>query len=107
MCTVFLQGVAAVLSEGVLGQNGPKWSKRPLLSKLPYFKVDFGIRETKLDQQDGPFWLNLVKRSILFHLCPPTVLWPLLILVPPDGLLGGEQRTIESNLEPQSAEMCP
>ena len=41
--------MAAVLSEGVLDQNGPKWSK------WPYSELNFSIRETKMDQ-NGPFW---------------------------------------------------
>ena len=71
----------AFLSESVLDQNGPKWSKRPFWSKLPYSELDFSIRETKMDQ-NGPFWSILVhlglKRSILVHLGPPTALWPFL-----------------------------
>ena len=65
--------MAAVLSESVLDQNGPKWSKRPFWSKWPYSELDFGIRETKMDQ-NGPFWSILVHfgptRSILVHLGP-------------------------------------
>ena len=47
--------MAAVLSESVLDQNGPKWSKRPFWSKSPYPEPDFSIRKTKMDQ-NGPFW---------------------------------------------------
>ena len=47
--------MAAVLSESVLDQNGPKGSKRPFWSKWPYSQLDFSIRETKVDQ-NGPFW---------------------------------------------------
>ena len=68
--------MAAVLLQSVLDQNGPKWSKRPLWSKWPYSEPDFSIRETKM-HQNGPFWSILaLKRSILVHLSPPTVLWP-------------------------------
>ena len=42
--------MAAVLSEGVLDQNGPKWSKQPFWSNLPYYQLDFSIRKTKMDQ---------------------------------------------------------
>ena len=48
-------GVAVVLSESVLDQNGPKWSKRPFWSKWPYSELDFSIRETKM-VHFGPFW---------------------------------------------------
>ena len=47
--------MAAVLSESVLDQNGPKWCKRPFWPKCPYSELDFSIRETKMDQ-NGPFW---------------------------------------------------
>ena len=47
--------MAAVLSESVLDQYGPRWSKRPFWSKGPYCEPDFSIRETKVNQ-DGPFW---------------------------------------------------
>ena len=60
--------MAAVLSESVLDQNGPKWSKRPFWSKWPSSELDFSIRETKMDQ-NGPF---------LVHLGPPTAPWPFL-----------------------------
>ena len=35
------KGMAAVLSEGVLDHNGPKWSKRPFWPKGPYSEPDF------------------------------------------------------------------
>ena len=55
---------------GTVGKcTGPKWSKRPFWSKCPYSELDFSIRETKMVH----FGL---KRSILVHLSPPTVLWP-------------------------------
>ena len=64
--------------------TGPKWSKMVLttiLVKMPLFRTGFSIRETKMDQ-NGPFWSILVhfglKRSILVHSGPPTVLWPFL-----------------------------
>ena len=56
--------MAAVLSESVLDQNGPTWSKRPFWSKWPYSELDFSIRETKMDQMLVHFGL---KRSILVH----------------------------------------
>ena len=49
--------MAAVLSESVLDQNGPKWSKRLFWSKWPYSEQDFSIRETRIL---GPFWPILV-----------------------------------------------
>ena len=60
---------------GTVGKcTGPKWSKRPFWSKGPYSELDFSIPRPK--------WSILVhfglKRSILVHLGPPTVLWPFL-----------------------------
>ena len=49
------QGMAAVLSESKMVQNGPKWSKRPFWSKWPYSELDLSIRETKM-VYFGPFW---------------------------------------------------
>ena len=73
--------MAAVLSEIVLDQNGPKWPKRPFCSKWPYSELDFSF-ECHSGDQNGPKWSVLVhfglKRSILVHLGPPTVLWPFL-----------------------------
>ena len=60
--------MAAVLSESVLDQNGPKWSRRLFWSKWPYSELGFSIRETKMDHFS--FWPEEV------HLGPPTVLWP-------------------------------
>ena len=51
--------MAAVLSESVLDQNGPKWSKRPFWSKRPYSELDLAFARTK--------W------TILIHLGPS---WP-------------------------------
>ena len=57
---------------GTVGKcTGPKWSKRPLWSKWPYSELDFSIHETKMDQKG-------LKRPILVHLGPPTVLGPFL-----------------------------
>ena len=68
---------------GTVGKRtGPKWSKmskRPFWSKWPYSELDFSIRETKMDQ-NGPFLVHFgLKRPILVHLGPPTVLSPFLI----------------------------
>ena len=49
--------MAAVLSESVLDQNGPKW---------PYSELDFSIRETKMDQ-NGPFWSREVRQPYSGH----------------------------------------
>ena len=54
------QGLAAILSESALDQNGPKWSNRPFWSKWPYSEVDFSICEAKMDQ-NGPFWTKMVR----------------------------------------------
>ena len=61
------------MSESVLDQNGPKWSERPFWSN------DLIPNILALSR---PKWTILVhfglKRSILVHLGPPTVLWPFL-----------------------------
>ena len=44
-----------ILSESVLDQNGPKWSKRWFWSKWPFAEPDFSIHKTKTDR-NGPFW---------------------------------------------------
>ena len=63
------------LPEGVLDQNGQKWSRRPLWSNCSScFELDFSIQETKWTKKAdfGPVW------SVELHLGPPTVQWPLL-----------------------------
>ena len=55
---------SGLLSESVLDQNGPKWSKRPCWSKWPDSELDFSIRETNMDQ-NGPFWPDEVHTLIL------------------------------------------
>ena len=44
--------MAAVLSESVLDQNGPKWSKMTILVKMTLFRT--GFQHSR--DQNGPFW---------------------------------------------------
>ena len=71
----------AVLLEGVLDQNGPKWSK-PKWSKRPFWSNN-GLISNRILAFARPKWTKMVyfglKRSIFVHLGPPTVLWPFLI----------------------------
>ena len=57
--------MTAVLSESVLDQYGPKWSKRPFWSKCPYSEPDFSIKWTKMDQ-NGPKWSILWPGEVHF-----------------------------------------
>ena len=64
--------------------TGPKWSKMvktTILAKMTLFRTGFWYSQ----DQNGPKWSVLVhfglKRSILVHLGPPTVLWPLFPVV--------------------------
>ena len=67
---------------GTVGKcTGPKWSKMvqtTILVKMTLFRT--GFQHSR--DQNGPKWSILVhfglKRSILVHLGPPTVLWPFL-----------------------------
>ena len=84
------QGPRALVTTIILGSGrstvgkstGPKWSKMvqmTILVKMTLFRTGFSHSR----DQNGPKWCILVhfglKRSILVHLGPPTVLWPFLI----------------------------
>ena len=59
----------------VLGQNGPKWSKRPFWSNdliLNWILAFAKPKWTKM-AQNGPFWPREDLRSILVHQGSPTV----------------------------------
>ena len=74
--------MAAVLSERVLDQNGPKWSKRPFGQNdlIPNWILAFARPKWNKMVYFGPIW---PEEDHLVHLGPPTVLWPFVICFPP------------------------
>ena len=53
----YQKGVAAVLSESALDQQGPKWSQRPFWSKWPPSELDLISIHDHFGRQNGlGFW---------------------------------------------------